>query len=66
MFLLNLSALKEEHVENSRLRRCMDEDEFITLDSIVKPIIVKVSLLKGKKRMADEEPTSSPDTSSYY
>ncbi|KAL7308756.1 hypothetical protein PS15m_011924 [Mucor circinelloides] len=59
--LLNLEKLKKEHEENGKARRYQNESEYQTLSDIIIPTLIKVSMLKGFKGMADEEPASSPN-----
>ncbi|KAI8067349.1 hypothetical protein BDF21DRAFT_345777, partial [Thamnidium elegans] len=51
-----------EHIDNSRKRRYMDSSDYITLDKILKPSIVKISELKGYKGMTQAEPLSSQES----
>ncbi|KAL0143725.1 hypothetical protein V8B55DRAFT_1480088 [Mucor lusitanicus] len=59
--LKNLESLREEHETYSRSRRYQNEADYVLLSNIIRPTVVKVSMLKGFKGMADEEPYSSPN-----
>ncbi|KAL9536779.1 hypothetical protein MBANPS3_012372 [Mucor bainieri] len=59
--LKNLESLREEHETYSRSRRYQNEADYVLLSNIIRPTIVKVSMLKGFNGMADEEPYSSPN-----
>ncbi|GAN01917.1 hypothetical protein MAM1_0013d01354 [Mucor ambiguus] len=61
--LHNLQILEQEHKANSKKRRYIERDSYQTLEEYIRPTVIKVSLLKGYRGMADNEPTSGLDMS---